>query len=346
MKKILVLTMMVMLVASMSVMASDVTVSGETLFEWYQDMDTIYEGNGDGELKATAVVDDYNTSIVLIEAVAGDMMLKDAYFTTALGKYFGVEDMGVTITLNWGIWEWANAEYAKITGYENEAVWDAKARNWAFNVDVGIMDIVNIEAAMAPEPGVSEMMIGAYGGMDPVHVEVYYTQEGNALDMGIVGIGANFAMDIMPDMYAFELGLAFKYNMDSDALDGDQYALGFGLVNTIMEMVYVNIGIAGTDDAILGLLWFELGVDYESMVGVDVGVGMIMDDSLAPETLDEVDFSVWTKVGAAKFRIGYVMVTEDNGLTGYYEGLNAPGDADFDPAISGGCVYFSGDLDF
>ena len=340
--------MMVMLAASMSVMASDVTISGETLFEWYQDMDTIYEGNGDGELKATAVVDDYNTAIVLIEAVAGDMMLKDAYFTTAIGKYAGLDDMGVTIDLSWGIWEWANAEYAKITGYENEAVWNAKARNWQFNVDVGIMDIVHIEAAMAPEPGVSEMMIGAYGGMDPVHVEVYYSQEGGALDTGDVGIAANFGMDIVPGMYAFEVGLAFRYDMDSDAADGDQYDLGFALVNTIMEMVYLNIGMSGNDDTIFNLLWFELGADYQSMVGVDVGVGMWMND-LAEDTIDEIDFSVWTKVGAAKFRIGYVTVSEDNYAAGgkdLYKGLNAPGDADHVPSVAAGVFYFSGDLDF
>ena len=75
---------------------------------------------------------------------------------------------------------------------------------------------------------------------------------------------------------------------------------------------------------------------------------MIMDED-AEDTIDEIDFSVWTKVGAAKFRIGYVTVSEDNaalGASGAYEGLNAPSDADHDPSVAAGVFYFSGTLDF
>ena len=375
MKKILVLTMMVMLVASMSVMASDVTVSGETLFEWYQDMEGIYEGNGDGELVIAAVVDDYNTANLDFDVQAIDnieidwatfdpatgagvdevskntIQLDRAYFTTAIGKYAGLEEMGVSITLNWGFQEWDNAGYSLVTGYEREEVWEAKDKDWGVDLDVGIMDMVHVEWAIMPRTGEEEqMMFGVYGGMDPVFAEVYYSQEGNALDKGIVGLGANFGMDIMPGMYAFDVGLAFAYNMDSDAADGDQYALGFGLANTIMEMVYLNVGFAGNDDTIFNLLWFEAGGSYEDMVGADLGVGMWMHED-APDVMDEIDFSVWVAVGAAKFRIGYCMVSEDNaaplvGGKDLYQGLNCPGDADHDPSISTGVVYFSGDLDF
>ena len=354
MKKILVLTVMVLLVAGMSVMA-DSTVKGQVQYEWLQDFDTLYNYNGDAEIVVNAEVDEFNTATVDFDyaqdagpASTNKIQLDKAYFTTAIGKYAGLEDMGVSITLIWGWQEWANEEYAKVTGYENEHVFDAKVENWQFNIDIGIMDTVHIEAAMAPEPGLGASMFGVYGGMDPIWVEAYYTQEGEALDKGDIGIGAKFGMDIMPGMYAFDIGLSFNYNMDTDALDGDQYALGVGLANTIMEMVYLNVGISGNDDVLLQLLWFEVGAGYEDMVGADLGVGMILDEDTAPETLDEIDFSVWVKVGAAAFRVGYLMLTEDNfaGATGFYEGLNAPADGQFDASINTGCVYFSGTVDF
>ena len=355
MKKILVLTVMLMLVASMSVMAADdVTITGEVHYDWLSDMDTQYAYDSDAELVITAVVDEFNTAVVDFDyaqdspASTSNIQLDKAYFTTAIGKFAGLEDMGVTITTVWGWQEWANAEYAKITGYEEEAVWDAKAENWQVNIDVGIMDMVHIEAAFMPADDVdNELMFGAYGGVDPIHVEVYYSQEGaKELGEGIVGVGANFGMDVMPGMFAFELGLAFGYNMLSDAPDYEQYALGVGLATTIMEMAYLNVGFAGNDQTIFSLLWFELGAAYEDMVGADLGVGMTMDDDFFSEVMDELDVSVWVAVGKAKFRVGYVMHAEQDLGVNYYEGLNAPADAAFDPTVSSGVVYFSGDLDF
>jgi hypothetical protein len=353
MKKILVLTMMVLLVASMSVMASDVTISGQVQYEWLQDFDTLYDYNGDAELVAKATVDDYNTATIDFDyaqdagpASTSMIQLDKAYFTTAIGKYLGVEEMGVSITSTWGWYEWGAKDYAKVTGYENEQVFDDNVENWEVNFDVGIMDMVHVVAGFAPEPAVQSTMFGAYGGMDPVWVEAYYLREAESMDQADIGLGVNFGMDIMPGMYAFDIGLSFRYNLDSDAVDGDVWALGAGLSNTIMDMIYLNVGFAGNDDSIFVLLWFEAGADYEGMIGADLGVGMIMDDTYAPETLDEIDISVWTKVGAATFRVGYIMVTEDNGVTGYYEGLNAPSDADFDPTVASGAVYVSGTLDF
>ena len=356
MKKILVLTMMVMLVASMSVMASDVTVSGQVQYEWAQDFETLYDYNADAELVVTAVVDDYNTAVVDFDytqnspATTNMISLDKAYFTTAIGKYAGLEDMGVTITLIWGWQEWADPGYGMVTNYENERVWDAKAENWQVNIDVGIMDMVHIEAAMMPANDVgNEMMFGAYGGMDPVWVEVYYTQEGvKEIGSGILGIAANFGMDIMPGMYAFDVGLNFGYNLNSDtnSIAGMGWELGVGVANTIMEMVYLNLGFAGNDDSIFLLFWVELGADYQGIAGADLGVGMIMDDAYAPEMMDEIDFSVWVAVGAATFRVGYCMTNEDNGLNPVYEGYNAPGDADHDPTVAAGVVYFSGTVDF
>jgi hypothetical protein len=153
MKKILVLTTMVLLVCSMSVVAQDnITISGETLYEFYHDLDSEYGWNGDAEIMVQAVVDDYNTANVKIEYVQGGvsydaaalggpvisiideggpsyMELNRGYFTTALGKYVGLEDMGVTITVDWGYNEFDDPSYGQITAYAIEDIWEAKKRD-------------------------------------------------------------------------------------------------------------------------------------------------------------------------------------------------------------------------
>jgi hypothetical protein len=51
-----------MMLLGMSLMAADVTFSGQSQFEWFQDFGPEYQYNADAELVATVVVDDYNTA--------------------------------------------------------------------------------------------------------------------------------------------------------------------------------------------------------------------------------------------------------------------------------------------
>jgi len=100
---------MVMLVASMSVMAADdVTITGEVHYDWLSDMDTQYAYDSDAELVITAVVDEFNTAVVDFDyaqdspASTNKIQLDKAYFTTDIGGFAGLTDMGVTITTVWG----------------------------------------------------------------------------------------------------------------------------------------------------------------------------------------------------------------------------------------------------
>jgi hypothetical protein len=389
MKKTLVLALMVLVVASMSVMAGDLTVSGEALYEFYHDFDSVYGYNGDGEIQVLMVVDDFNTAKVMFEytengddgtggagtaGASGNVInLDEANFTTALGKYLGLEEMGVTVTLIWGYQEWNNAEYSKVTIYEDEETWDANDENWGIDLDVGIMDMVHVEAAFMPEPEQHEMMFGVYGGVDPVHVEVYYDRNGAMeLEGGLIGLGVNFAMDVMPGMFAFELGVGFAYYLDPDVEADDdipppavcgpleditgiagttKYDLGVGLHMDIMDMLYAEVGFRGTDDSIFMVMWFAVGGGYEGIVGVDIGVGLTMDDDYWEDVMDEVDISVWTNVGAAKFRVGYLLHAVQWDIPGtptnYFMALKAPNDGNYDPtAAENGVVYFAGELDY
>ena len=364
MKKILVLTMMVLLVTSMSVMASDLTISGENLFEWFGDLATEYQYNGDAELVVKAVVDDYNTGNLDIDyaqdatGTASMITLDRGYFTTALGKYVGLEEMGVTIELTWGYNEFDDPSYAQIDGYELADIWEAKYEDWGVGVDVGIMDVVHVEITSAPMPGANETTFGLYGGMDPVWVSVYYDRGGDVdLANGNIGFTALFGMDVMPGMFAFKVQGSFLYEMNADVEADDslyttiKYAWSAAVATDIMEMAYVDVSVAGTDDSMFAFLWFNVGAAYMDMVGADIGVGMTLDDEMFPDVLDEFEASVWTKVGAAKFRFGYLMHAKQYDVAGtptnYYKGVYAPSDGDYDPTVAeNGVIFISGDLDW
>jgi len=357
MKKILVLTMMVLLACSMSVMASDVTISGETLFEWFGDFDSEYQFNGDVELVVKAVVDDYNTANVDFDVDQSDnsVVLDRGYFTTALGKYLGLGEMGVTITVDWGWNEFDDPSYGQITHYELEDIWEAKFEYWGVGIDVGIMDIIHIEFAGAPEPGAGEMFFGAYtgGAAEPVMAQVYFYDEGNELAKGNVGLAVAFGMDVMPGMFAFEAAANFAYDMDEDIEADDnnlltqKYAWSFAVATDIMEMAYFDAAVWGWDDSMLAGLFFNVGAAYMDMVGADIGVGMILDEDVLPEAFDELEASVWTKVGAAKFRFGYLLHADQKGAANFYTGVYAPSDGDYNyMAAENGVVFISGELDY
>jgi hypothetical protein len=363
MKRVLFLTLVALLVSSLSVMASDVTFSGETMLTFWTDMETEYLEDGDAELIVTAVVDDYNTAKLDIEAghenVADDLrtgdalQIDEAYFTTEWGKYLGTEDMGITITTYWGYNEWMNAQTGEITEYGEEEVYDFDDENWSVNIDVGIMDVVHIEYAVSPDPADLNTIIGLYGGMDPIHAEVYFAREGEEYDKGELGLAVAFGMDIMPGMFGLEVAASFLYDIDSDIdVDADdgilKYAYGVGVATDIMDgTAYVDLGVLGWDDSMLFIAFAAVGVNYEDMVGFDVGVGLTLDSDFYDEVFDELDLYVWTKAGAAKFGVGYLRHADQGAIGNYFSGLRCP-DADLcDPAVvENGVVYFSGELDF
>ena len=395
MKKILVLTMMVLLACSMSVMASDITITGETLFEWFGDFSDTYGWNGDAEIDVKAALDEFTTAEVKIEYVQGGasgsisetipagafgggipttdvpfdadvpilaeagpsyIELNRGYFTTAVGKYAGLEEMGVTITLDWGYYEFDDPSYGQITAYAIEDVWEAKSEDWAVGVDVGIMDIVHVEFASAPQPGQNQTMFGVYGGMDPVWVSVYYDRNGSIdLAKGLVGATALAGMDIMPGMFAFKAAVNFAYYMDEDIDSADddlstqKYWLSGAIHTDIMDMAYVDVAFIGQDDSIFEYLFFALGAGYMDMVGVDVGIGLILDEDACEELFDEFDAAIWTKVGMAKFRVGYIMHTDQKLYGNFYQGLdkNLAMNIAYDPAVAeNGVIYFGGEVDY
>jgi len=364
---------MVLLVCGMSVFAqSDITITGQTLYEFYHDFDSVYGWNGDAEIQVKAVVDDYTTATVKVEYVQGGITvmgitglaeggpsyieLNRGYFTSALGKYLGLEEMGVTITVDWGYNEFDDPSYGQITAYAIEDIWEAKAETWGVGIDVGIMDMVHVETWNAPMPGVNQNAFGVYADISPVMFSVYYDRNG-ALDLadGLIGATVAGGMDVMPGMFAFKAAVNFAYYMNPDIeaadadLSTDKYQLSVALHTDIMEMLYFDAGFIGEDDSLFEYLFFALGAGYMDMVGVDMGIGLILDEDAAPELFDEFDVGIWTKVAAAKFRVGYILHADQSPGTNFYKGLdkNLAMDISYDTATAeNGVIYFGGQVDY
>jgi hypothetical protein len=355
-----------MMLLGMSLMAADVTFSGQSQFEWLQDFGPEYNFNADAELVATAVFDEMNTAVIDIQydqnlAPLVLLELDRAYFTTALGKFMGTEEMGVDVTVTWGFNEYDDPSYGQITEWENTDVWEAKFLQWGMGIDVGIMDVVNIEFATDPDPaGSDQMMFGAYGGMNPVWVSLYYDRNGQRkLNDGIIGAAVKVgAIDIMPGMFALTAAVNGYYAMSEDIEASDDSLLttkiefGAAIATDIMDMLYLDVGMRGEDDSPFKLVDLAVGGNYMDTVGADIGVGMVLDEDAAPNTFDVADLSVWVMVGedpsegGAKFRLGYLYRDKDNPTT-HRNGLKAPADGQYNPATSeSGVVYLSGTLDF
>jgi hypothetical protein len=387
MKKILVLTLMMLL--GMYVMASDVTISGETLLEFYFDYDggdSVYIQNGDVEVIVKAVVDDYNTAQVDMEAANTDnVVIDEGFFTSEVGKYAGLEDMGVSLTVRFGYEEWMNPQIASVTAHGDDEAYDFDDEIWGFDIVLGIMDMVDVMVALGPDPAEKFLIAGVTATIDPVQAQLFYTREAQDGEIevdssaalvgvdpsgvgdpdyeGSIGAAIVFGMDVMPGMFAFDLAASFYYSLNTDIETGDdepgiKYSYGVGLATDIMEMLYIDAGVRGWEDAMLAAVFIAGGIDYQGLVGVDLGLVLTLDEDWFPETFDEFDGSVWAKVGAAKFRIGFLFHGDQTGggydlfdgateSGNFSDGLNCP-DADLCTPVDaeGGVIYISGELDF
>lgn len=388
MKRILFLTTMVLLVASMSVMA-EITLSGQVQYEWYQDFKSVYGYNADAELQFDAMVDDFNTAVIKLEyqqgvydtgflfqvdpkaAVqgqnppAGWMEINKAYIDTKIGKLFGWEESGIQLNVIWGYQEFKGQEYAKITVFEDEEVWDFAAENWGIDFVLGIMNVVYLEAAIMPSPDVKEAIAGLYTTTHPVYFEAYYTaKEASTFENGNIGFAIQYDGSDISDAFGFKVAFGMSYALDPDIKARDDLAgtnkwlMGAGIATDIAQMFYVDVGWRGVDDIVSGVIYPGIGVNYQDFLGLDAGVSLAVDSEWFDSLLDEFDVSGWIKIGATVFRVGYAYhgynksskfnhTGGGNPYGNISKGLKCPSDCDFDPTVANnGVAYFSGTLDF
>jgi hypothetical protein len=189
MKKLTILTIVIVLLALATPAMSDVSFSGyvqygATIGKSDTTDEMTSEEKTEARLTVTATPDDNNTITMVLkldnagnanytaedadgnvgdstDAVADlddDGMLslnsevgidKVIYESNILAA-FGL-DLPVSVTLTGGYWEWENKDCAKVTTLQVEDVIDTKNKSWQFQVDTGIMDMVTIRVAIDPE---------------------------------------------------------------------------------------------------------------------------------------------------------------------------------------------------
>jgi len=354
MKKIIVLTMLVLLAIGMPVLASDVTFGGDFNIESGSNFKEGYVDKFDLTLDVTAVVDDYNTVSWEMELASGWAVIDNPKLVTDIGAAFGLNDFGVGAVVSSGIFESANQEFVCITGYEIEDVAAVEAALiGGAEVVLTFADLVNVQLASDFDGAAKNWLVGSYGTVGPVSAEVFYACEGDALADGQLIVDALFSQEM--GILALDAGAGFWYDLagDEDATPiSREWKYGVGVAATADVGISVGggVGLMGTsqEDHILDAVAIDLSVDPLEDLGIDVGIYLNTytkpsgDDT---PMLDHIDFSVYKNIGAAEYRVGYYYPGDEAVKYATFRdtSLNAPM-TELDP--DGGGFYLVVDIDY
>ena len=369
MKKIIVLTMLVLLAIGTPVLAGDLTFGGDFNIESGSNFKEGYADKFDFSLDVSAVADEYNTVSFEFEldhigfADPDAAGLPTAYpligavdnpkLTTDVGAAMGLADFGVGVVVNSGIFESASQEYACITSYEIEDVaYVEAALHGGAEVVLTFADMVNVQLASDFDGAAKNWLVGAFGTVGPVSAELYYACEGDAMADGQLIVDGAFSQEL--GMVALDVAAGFWYDLAGDedaAVPSTEYMYGVGVAAAADVGVAVSgdVALMGTsmEDHILEAVGIGLGVDPMADLGVDVGIYLNTytkptgDDT---PMLDHIDFSVWKTLGIAEYRVGYLYAGDETAkYTGGNSMLNAPMSA---AQIDGGGAYIVVDINY
>ncbi len=365
MKKIIVLTMLVLLAIGMPVVAVD--FGGDFNIEAGSNFKEGYVDKFDFSLDVSQAVDDYNTVSFEFEldhlGYTGAAAALTAYIgvvdnpklVTDLGAALGLPDVvGVVVTS--GVFESANQEFPEITGYEIvEDIASVEADlHGGGELLLTFADLVNVQLASDFDGAAKNWIVGSYGTFGPVSAEVFYACEGDALADGKLIVDAVFSQEL--GIVALDAGGGFWYNLAGDedaAVPTREWMYGVGVAATADVGIDIGggVGVAGTsaEDYILEAVVIELNVNPLEDLGIDVG--LVLNTYTKPTgddtpMLDHIDFSVYKNIGAAEYRVGYLYAGDEPAKYAAGTGtakLNAPMSA---TAIDGGGFYLVVDIDY
>jgi hypothetical protein len=189
MKKLTILTIVIVLLALATPAMSDVSFTGYvqygvTMGKSDDTDEMTSEEKTEARLTVTATPDDNNTITMVLkldnagnanytaedsnddDVIDGtDVQADTNDGTLSLNSEVGIDkviyesnilaafglDLPVSVTLTGGYWEWENKDCAKVTTLQVEDVIDTKNKSWQFQVDTGIMDMVTVRVAIDPE---------------------------------------------------------------------------------------------------------------------------------------------------------------------------------------------------
>jgi hypothetical protein len=333
MKKLIILVSLIALLASGMVFAQ-VTVDGQIEYGVLTDFDNPAGQHWDNQLKFTGKIDEFNTAWVRFRIrqskdasytnagleVSDAPLIDRAYVQTNVLGALGVKGAPVkwmsTNGFNWtqtleptaGVSPYAVSRVSRIaTGGGKQA---------ALHNKFTFADMLNLSLAVFPgdySAGKGGYFLAADttvpAGPGKLTAELNMgTTSGAAFDMADLTGGAKYLMP-MGDM---NLGFAanFKMPLDSDALVGYYYGVA---ASVAIPMVSVKAGLMGQEESEIRMAEAQLILSPSKMFAVEVGTVLALDSDLWDDTLNELDVSAHIKAGKNTMRLGYLMVSEDNG---------------------------------
>jgi hypothetical protein len=348
MKKINILTIVIVLLALATPLMADVSMSGElyvgTTLGPDPDGGLTSEDFIKGKLVFTGKPDDNNKAVINVDLdkIVGNSSVKDildeCYMQSNLLASLGLGDIPVVVTLKAGKFEWANKDCGNISGYEVEDVIDYKYEDTViWGIDVEIMEKVTLRIALDPDfdfnvetAGNSETanigyLIGVFGGAGPVSAELMYTNaEGApAEEPGLFGFGVGVKLSFGD--ITIEVGGDLSMDLAEGVENIADYGVGVGF--TYGKLLYASAGFYGEINDTLDsepLYAMGINVDVTPIDIIELGVGVVLATYTdAPSVLDQIEFMIHTEAGALDIEAGYIFQPEDAALNG---GLNQKGD--------------------
>ena len=238
--------------------------------------------------------------------------IDNAYFVSNIGAALGTTDAGIGLALTAGLYQSDWEEVGVVTGNEVEEAVTFESEHWSYGLDIGIMDMVTIRTVVAPGAtgsDIDKFLVGAFGGFGPVSAEVFYGSMDKAIDMGGLGIGVGYEMEVMP-MLALAVGAEFGYDLAAADADLPAWTYGVGVAADYNDgFATAGLALTGLEDTELLAMGFDLGVAPLANVGFDIAGAMFIDSDVVDALDSAVDYiepSVWGKVGAAKMTLGYL----------------------------------------
>lgn len=349
MKKLTILTIVIVLLALATPAMSDVVVSGKVKYgvclgpNTAAGDDLTSTEKQEARITVTGTPDDNNTVTITLKVeeldflTAGEDAVDKAIFESNLLGALGLSDIPVDVVLTGGYYEAGNADVGKVSKYELEDVINTKSRGWQFGLDVGIMDMVTVRVAIDPTwrfqydgSGVFTSdtanigyIMGAFATIaDLVSAEFFYTNvDAGADEPGTLGIGVGVNLvfgDIGIDIGA---NVAMPlYEVAADGTTDDVLAnLGIGIGFSFSSLLSASVCMEGSiydvaDNQIVNTLGIAAEVNPIDMLSIGAGVILGLGDVYV-DAFQQLDINVGITAGALTLNTGYLLVPTDTPQT-------------------------------
>jgi len=312
------------------VKAAPLKVSGEFTFSTITPFDAVDGAIGFVNMYADFVLypDEYN-SILIEVAGAGATGFTSNAITVPYWEL--TSDVGKALDLPVGLMNTAGKTSIYTNKYEvsglayerTEVRTNIDPLAWKFKVTT---DMVQATFGLGFGEGSDTLNdIGLYvylPAVGPAMVEAWYLVKNNADYKGIVG-GSVKVPGLMNDMLSLAGGFAYD-------LFSETYGYGVG-ANVKYNKLRAAVSLNGTDVDALQFLGIDANYAFTDVYGFDGAVAIAFPDTM--DTFYGADLSVYAKIGAAKWSVGYVITEQGFAYVPSVAGLN-------------GGLYLAADIDF